>query len=350
MARDVHIGALSARTPLGLIAETAAAAVRAGLSRLEEHPVFLGRDGEPVCGAVDPRLDVNLRGVERLFGIAQAALVELGAKLNLKLDGSASLPLLLALPDPRPGWTGEDMRVLAQRLATVAFAGLPPLDPTACALGHAGALRALGLAAEQIAAGAQDLVVVGGVDSYFDGPTASWLDKRRLLAGSGSRAGLFPGEGASFVLVGDRVTLRSLGLPSLAVVRGWSSASDCDRLGADPEPTGVALTEAVHGATASLASPHERVDDVYCDINGERYRSEEWGLALLRCAERFVDGTRYLAATDSWGDMGAASGALSCVLAARAWARNHAAGPLALAWGSSMNGLRSAVLLERPHA
>jgi 3-oxoacyl-[acyl-carrier-protein] synthase I len=110
----------------------------------------------------------------------------------------------------------------------------------------------------------------------------------------------------------------------------------------------LALTEAVHGATASLAGPNERVDDVYCDLNGERYRSEEWGLTLLRSAERFVDGTRTTTATGSWGDMGAASGALSCVLAARAWARDYAAGPLALVWGSSMNGLRSAVLLERP--
>lgn len=35
-----------------------------------------------------------------------------------------------------------------------------------------------------------------------------------------------------------------------------------------------------------------RLDDVYCDINGERYRTEEWGLAMLRMQRLFKNRER----------------------------------------------------------
>ena len=115
-------------------------------------------------------------------------------------------------------------------------------------------------------------------------------------------------------------------------------------IAAGEDPLGEGLSQAISRALAS-ASPR-LVDDVYCDLNGERYRSEEWGFCVLRVQEHLRFGGEWLAATDCWGDMGAASGVLSCVLAVRAWARGYARGPRALLWGSSDHGLRAALLLE----
>jgi 3-oxoacyl-[acyl-carrier-protein] synthase-1 len=86
---------------------------------------------------------------------------------------------------------------------------------------------------------------------------------------------------------------------------------------------------------------------MYCDINGERYRSEEWSLAVLRVphATKTLD---YVAPVACWGDVGAAIGPLSCILATRAWARRYSKGRNALIWCGSETGLRAAIALTAP--
>jgi len=116
--------------------------------------------------------------------------------------------------------------------------------------------------------------------------------------------------------------------------------------GKGTEVLGHGLAAAIAGATASLRLPQEAVDTVFCDINGERYRSHEWGMAVLRTPEVFAT-TAYESPANLWGDMGAAWGALGCTLAVRAWARGYARGPRALVWGSSDGGLRGAVVLQQ---
>ena len=100
-------------------------------------------------------------------------------------------------------------------------------------------------------------------------------------------------------------------------------------------------------AVATLRLPDERIDDLYCDINGERHRTDEWGFTALRHHAAIRDGSDYVTAAGAWGDVGAASGVLSCVLAIRAWERRYAHGPRALIWASSPAGLRGVVILER---
>jgi 3-oxoacyl-[acyl-carrier-protein] synthase-1 len=92
--------------------------------------------------------------------------------------------------------------------------------------------------------------------------------------------------------------------------------------------------------------PGERVEAVVCDINGERYRSEEWGFTMLRLPETFVDPTAYDAPASCWGDMGAASGPLFVAVAVTAAKRGWAKGTRYLIWNSSEQGHRAAVVLE----
>jgi 3-oxoacyl-[acyl-carrier-protein] synthase-1 len=99
----------------------------------------------------------------------------------------------------------------------------------------------------------------------------------------------------------------------------------------------------------SLRLPAEAVDDVYGDINGERYRTDEWGFAVLR-TNHALRSVQSEVPTQCWGDVGAASGALGCMLAVRAWARGYAKGTRALVWAGSDGGLRSAVVLEEAGA
>lgn len=107
------------------------------------------------------------------------------------------------------------------------------------------------------------------------------------------------------------------------------------------------MTRAVEGSIAGLEPGREGIDTVYADINGERYRSEEWGFVALR-APSVWKSPGYRAPSDCWGDVGAAFGPLACILAVQSFARGYARGPRALVVAGSDGGLRGAMLLQDP--
>ncbi len=344
MNRSVHIIALAARTPVGLTPETAAAAIRAGISRIEEHPSIVDSVGDPLCMACVPGLDPNLLGWQRILTLGQLAMRQLGDRLaptNIARGGRMSV--LLGLPELRPGWSAQH--------AAATLAEISPTFPVEeVARGHAAALEGLRVGYERIRAGMLDWCVVGGVDSYLDVDTLGWLSKHRQLETRQTRASFVPGEAAGFLVLAADDVVRRLGLPSLAVVLGASSAQEHALIKTEDINVGRGLAAAVTGACETVTRAKDWVHEVYCDINGERYRSEEWGMALLRMREIPFDGTTYHLPVSSWGDIGAASGALFVILAARAWSRGYARGPLALAWAGSESGLRAAVVLRQPRS
>ena len=90
----------AARTPIGLIAETSAAAARARLSRIEEFP-FVGVEGEPIHAGVDVLLSTSVLGPERILALAWSVLDEAVRKLA-PLEFTGPTCLTLVLPEPRP--------------------------------------------------------------------------------------------------------------------------------------------------------------------------------------------------------------------------------------------------------
>ena len=91
------------------------------------------------------------------------------------------------------------------------------------------------------------------------------------------------------------------------------------------------------------------MDTLYCDINGERYRSEEWGFVAMNTASLWKS-LDYEAPSACWGDVGAAFGTLAGVLALQSYARGYARGPRALVMAGSESGLRGAMLLQDSRA
>jgi 3-oxoacyl-[acyl-carrier-protein] synthase-1 len=85
------------------------------------------------------------------------------------------------------------------------------------------------------------------------------------------------------------------------------------RMGGEHAVLGVGLAEAIRAAIASSGEP---VDDVYGDLDGHRYRSEEWGFAQLRSHAVFRGTSPCRTFAGCWGDCGAAVGALHCIQAA----------------------------------
>ena len=81
MSIGIEVIATGARTPLGLTAESTAAAVRASISAFGEFP-FVMANGEPVIVCADPQLESALEGRARLVALIESVLDEVLQKLE----------------------------------------------------------------------------------------------------------------------------------------------------------------------------------------------------------------------------------------------------------------------------
>ncbi|WAM24127.1 hypothetical protein [Myxococcus sp. NMCA1] len=346
MSASLSVVAVGARTPVGYTAESSAAAIRAGISRYAEYP-FADAQGEPVVIASDGLLDPKLEGRERVLQLLESALGEVEAKLGAEVLSLCQLSVLLACPEFRPGFSEDDEGWLLNAVDARYRARRSGARVVLAGRGHAGALRAVEQAQRECAEGKDHLFLVAGADSYHHTETFLWLERARRFAQPGIRSGFTPGEGAACLALMSAGLRRRLRLPGLAVVRGARTAQERQLRDSNTGSLGVGMTEAVEGAVTGLKLPQEGVDDLYTDINGERYRSEEWGFVVLRTPSVWKF-TGYSAPCSCWGDVGAASGALGCILAVRAFARGYARGPRALVVAGSDGGLRGAMLLQEP--
>ncbi|CDX29159.1 Beta-ketoacyl synthase [Mesorhizobium sp. ORS 3359] len=336
---------VGARTPLGFDAASSAAAVRAGISAIQDHPYMIDRFGEPMKVTRDIGIDVTLPGAERAVEIAVSP-----AQDALRPLMASTLPtevsLILSTGEARPGQpVGFAVQVntkLRSRLSQqVVLEG-----GGSTAGGHAGGLLAIYHACKTLREGKARFCLAGGVDTYLEPETLEWLDKNEQLHSEGNIYGFCPGEAAGFCLLTKLTTARAYGLKPLLEIVGVSTASEENRIKTET----VVLGEGLGAAFRCLFedAPVDPVDRIICDMNGERYRGNEYGFAVLRNPGRFKDAADFETPADCWGDVGAASGPLFVSLVAEAETRGYQNGPLSLIWAGSEYGARAATLLGGP--
>jgi len=347
MTRAVHIVATGARTPIGLHSASSAAAYRAGISGVVQHPFMIDRAGEPVASALDSSIDPELVGPERLLALAESALHEVCEPLCGISAPLPGLPLYLCLPELRPGFTTLDAAaVQTGLLGMVNSLDVHITEVKVFTAGHAAGFSALSMARQRIQQGALDGCLIGGVDSYLHAETVDWLEDHLQLAGSVSRSGFVPGEGAGFCLLLSESACGRLGLSGISRVTTAAISVETKLIKTPDVCLGVGLTAAVREALGVLHAGGERISTIICDINGERYRGEEWGFACLRLSQYLDDPTAYNSPADCWGDLGSASVPLFAMLACQATLRGYSPGPQTLLWASSEHGLRGAAVLD----
>lgn len=57
-----------------------------------------------------------------------------------------------------------------------------------------------------------------------------------------------------------------------------------------------------------------QADHLICDMNGEPYRADEFGFAVIRAGELFKSPSDFSTPATCWGDVGAATGPLLLIL------------------------------------
>lgn len=341
----VFITGMGANTAVGRSAWASAAAVRAGISGFTQHPYMIDTAGEPMRAAIAPWLDIGVTGADRLEALLFPAIDEAMSALPTPPADALRWAIALALPSPRPGLAQDIEAELTSRLTRryrSVFGSVAIF-----AAGHAAGLLALEAACAKLQEGALDACVVAGVDSWMEPETLEWLEQCDQLHGAGplnNAWGFIPGEaGAALLVVGERAA-RALGLEPLAAVVGVGSAHEPKRIKTETVCIGEGLTQAFRAALEALPAG-STVTDIYCDMNGEPYRADEFGFTALRTKEHFESASDFVAPADCWGDVSAAGGVLHLILACAAGFKGYAKGRFAFAWASAEMGERAAALL-----
>jgi len=345
MAERVVIVALGASTPVGRDAWSSAAAVRAGISGFAQHPYMMDTAGEPMRAAIAPWIDIGLSGADRLEALLFPALDQALEQFSLVADAPLNMAIALGLPSARPGLP-EDLRQQMLDRVDKRYARYFGSVATFSA-GHAAGLLATQAASAKLSQGALDACMVAGVDSYIDPLTLEWLEANDQLHGAGALNnawGFIPGEAGGALLLMRESVARAVRLEVMAVVLGTGIAMEANRIKTDTVCIGQGLTQAFLAALSDLPVG-AKVSDIYCDMNGEPYRADEFGFTALRTKGSFESPSNFVAPADCWGDVAAAGGPLHLTLATVAGVKGYSKGPFAFAWESAEQGERAATLI-----
>lgn len=361
---DIVITSIGMVSSVGEDVVTACASIRAGVTRPRPLPSVESMDEDTEKMA--PVVGHPVRAMTEGFTI-------IGRWMRLAMGSVGDLLRYGRLPPPSDEgfWrkTGllavtpyhNDERFLNDEstpVAAVRTAYLEPLLgslrlPIAAAnadlvcLGQAGTVQALDLAARLLGTKGVERCIVLAVDSYCDPLTLEWLARHARLKTPDAPCGLQPGEAGACFLVESSGTARRRSARLQLAVEGVEVAFEEDHLFSENENRGVALSAALT-RTLSVASPSEPFSGVLVsDLNGESWRASELGYARVRLARRLGDGLRVLCPAASLGDTGAASGAVSVCVAARALARGYSRSDRIVIAASSERGHVGSLSLRR---
>ncbi|MEW5702962.1 MAG: beta-ketoacyl synthase N-terminal-like domain-containing protein [Candidatus Zixiibacteriota bacterium] len=343
---SVCIVGIGACTALGADLPASAAAVRAAISGFADHPYMIDKAGDPMVVARALFVPEDLTAANRLAHIAAEAAKEALAPFTGSGKRLQKLPTVVGLPPDRPGRNGGLEGVFTQRFQAelTEVAQLAPLRTLSS--GHAAGIDALAQAWRMIRSGDLDLCLVGGVDSYHEPETLEWLDELEQLHSDANKWGFIPGEGAGFVLLSSSQFAQQNKLEPLGYVLAAAVTREKNLIKTDTVCVGEGLSEAVAQVLQLLPSQDRTVHQTICDMNGERYRADEFGYTLVRTNEHYADPGEFVAPADCWGDVGAASAPLFIGLAVTAGRKGYAEGPNTLIWASSERGERGAALIR----
>lgn len=299
-------------TPLGLDAPTNLVEAAAGTTKFVELEDIVDRRGEPVVASSMPVLADQAR-TERIVALGRRAASEALERAGRLGLGACDLPVFVGLPEPAPHEPAIDLAPIQADLQDVAAGFRLRFAPGwACQHGRAGFFVALERAIAAL--DGAEVALVGGVDSLCDR-----LSIRRLVDAGRIRGGLLPGEGAGFIMLAraDRWARQQAGAfcvlaTSLARHEGES---------------GVDVGRALAGVFRALRR-HPRLADRRCHHvltcqTGESHLAAEFGVAYVRNGPLFPEPMTYDFVGESFGDCGAASGALAMGLAQRAFMVPH---------------------------
>jgi 3-oxoacyl-[acyl-carrier-protein] synthase-1 len=303
--------------------------------------------GKKMVVAAAPYLSTDITGTERLVELAAPAAVEAVAGFAALAESKTPIPIFVGLPPPRLGRPKNAAEVILARIRTEVSPYFRIARVTVFETGHAAGTMAIQGAWEALRSGSSDFALAGGVDSYMEPETLEWLESNDQLHSSGEENnpyGFIPGEASGFVLLASAKAAERYRLSySLELVTAVTTR-ETKLIKTDSVCTGeglIALFRALSGEPPTIQADH-----LYCDMNGEPYRADEFGFATIRAGKLFRDPSSFTAPADCWGDVGAATGPLLLMTADAATRKGYAPGPVLAGFTSSESSERSGFVVR----
>lgn len=373
MEDDIVITGLGMASSLhGVV--TACAAARAGIVRPRELESFTDVDEDtvelaPTFGHPHPYCTEGFQGAARLARLGEAALADLLEYSGLQRGELAKSAFFLNLgssylsatstqdpathngpPRSTPTTTGlneagpalESVLTLVMRTSGLNF----PQQYRAIRGGdHYGSIQAVQEASRLLRTRAVERCLVGGIDCLLTRDQLETLSELRLLKTANSPAGLMPGEAAAFFLLELRTSARRRGARMEAIMGPTFHAREEQHRFSGQPSTGLALSEVMEHAQATLGP--EKAGLMIHNLNGDPWRSMEWGSALVRLTPRHsVREVPVWVPAESFGETGAATAAIGVCMGTRAFARSHAGTRHILVAMSSYDGNKACLVLK----
>jgi 3-oxoacyl-[acyl-carrier-protein] synthase-1 len=343
----LQILGLGATTPIGRSVWASAAAARAGLCGFAEHPFMIDTAGEPMRVARVPWLGVDVNGADRFCQLLLPAIDEALTPVRRHVEQrTIRLGLVLGLPPRRPGQPERLANDLHDAIAEQ-YPGLFSLIGE-FEIGHAAGHWCFDGALKRCETNHVDATLLAGADSYLAPETLEWVEECDQLHGGGTLNnawGFIPGEAAGVVLVAAGEQAQRIGAIALGQVVSVGLGRETKLIKSDAVCIGEGLTLAFREALRELPL-NETIHNVFCDLNGEKYRADEYGFAALRTKDRFRSASDFIAPADCWGDVGAAGVFLHMALAVISHRKRYGKGPLSMVCASSEPGERGAAVIR----
>lgn len=368
----VAVTALGMMTPLGRNAVVSCAAARAGITRVTElknldfsgDAAFGGEtmaEGPTISGAIVRGIGDTFSGVARALMLGGPAIDEILESRPLTDGERARTGFILTLSDhfvldadarahpgealPSVAWRRQTESLLA-RLAEPRKLAPAPRQLVLRYGGNVGLAAGLQDATALIESNAVDRCIVGAIDSRAEAGFLQAAARLRLLRTADNPVGLTPGEAAAFLLLERPRDAARDRRPVVATIATTTvGTSSTDLLAKDWLASGGELADVLRAALGAAPSVAFSIGD----LNGTERRAVEWGNTLVRMgAQHGFPGLPTWFPALSFGDTGAASGAVGLCMAARAFARRYAPGGTGLVWLSSESGAKAAIVVQAP--
>ncbi len=338
-ARGAAVAEVGLCTPIGLTAAVTVAEMAAGTLRFAETEVH-DDAGEPLRACRLTLLAPEASRADRMAALGVTAITEVLGALAERY-APREIPLFLGLPSVEGGAAIEE-RAVVSALAEAAHTSVRVEPIRTFRGGRAAFFQALSAAIAALhAAPRPQAILVGSVDSLCDPISLAELSSQGRILGGGNRDGLLPGEGAGFLV------LTRPGAPaSRLAIRGCSLAAEAIPFESREPSLAGGLTAALRALRVEPSSGDRRVDRVLSCQTGESFWATELARAGARNAALMPIPLVPFLAAESFGDAGAASGAL--LLGAAALFASREAGRRTLIYGCSDPGQIGACVVEAP--
>ncbi|MCI0640688.1 MAG: hypothetical protein L0Y72_04425 [Gemmataceae bacterium] len=358
------ITSLGMITSIGRCAPSTCASQRAGIVRPQQLEYFQLVDeetqtltpliGHPIHGYTD-----GFAGIGLWLRLAAGCIKDLVSYGRLPAPGDTAFWQRTGLVAVTPNLDPHRLDFLDEleadflkeaylkRLVTLLELPLIPQYLHAVSTGHAGTTAAIKMADETMTQSGLERVIVLACDSYLDRSSLGWLGEHDRLKCDTNPIGLAPGEAGACLLIESESSCKRRSARAEAVLRSASVGQEPNHLFSGEINHGSALASSITQALSESAWPLPFSGDILTDLNGEAWRANELGNALVRLRDEIdSDKSNIVTPATSFGDVGAASGAISVCLAVRSFVRRYSASNNALVLSSSESGQVGAICLS----